>query len=255
MDQLSSSLFEKKNNLFFFLFQGNQSFLSAEEEDEDVARERARVMAKSGGVTGQQQEVLMLRNLTKRYRSSSSSSGPAVDRLTFGVRRGECFGLLGVNGAGKTSTFKMLTGTAEFRYSKVDGGSNKFTMLDSRHKLQNWGSEQSLSQSLSVTKTEDDHTFPLSLHLLPTIGDTDPTSGDALVNGASILTDLPRVRRSLGYCPQFDALNPLLTGREHLRLYARLRGLDEENVRKVRDRGDRREGGRRDIGFFLQRPT
>ena len=27
-----------------------------------------------------------------------------------GVRRGECFGLLGVNGAGKTSTFKMLTG-------------------------------------------------------------------------------------------------------------------------------------------------
>ena len=34
----------------------------------------------------------------------------AVDKLTFGVQRGECFGLLGVNGAGKTSTFKMLTG-------------------------------------------------------------------------------------------------------------------------------------------------
>ena len=29
--------------------------------------------------------------------------------LTFGVHPGECFGLLGVNGAGKTSTFKMLT--------------------------------------------------------------------------------------------------------------------------------------------------
>ena len=41
--------------------------------------------------------------------------------------------------------------------------------------------------------------------------------------------------RSLGYCPQFDALNPLLTGREHLRLYARLRGLDEESVQKVTD--------------------
>ncbi len=33
----------------------------------------------------------------------------AVRRLTFGIRPGECFGLLGVNGAGKTSTFKMLT--------------------------------------------------------------------------------------------------------------------------------------------------
>lgn len=29
-----------------------------------------------------------------------------------GVERGECFGLLGTNGAGKTSTFRMLTGDA-----------------------------------------------------------------------------------------------------------------------------------------------
>ena len=34
----------------------------------------------------------------------------AVDNLTFGVPQGECFGLLGVNGAGKTSTFKLLCG-------------------------------------------------------------------------------------------------------------------------------------------------
>jgi hypothetical protein len=33
--------------------------------------------------------------------------------------------------------------------------------------------------------------------------------------------------------PQFDALNPLLTGREHLRFYARLRGLSENAVKKV----------------------
>ncbi len=33
-----------------------------------------------------------------------------MDNITLGVHRGECFGLLGVNGAGKTSTFKMLTG-------------------------------------------------------------------------------------------------------------------------------------------------
>ena len=34
----------------------------------------------------------------------------AVNGLSIGVGRGELFGLLGVNGAGKTSTFKMLTG-------------------------------------------------------------------------------------------------------------------------------------------------
>lgn len=27
-----------------------------------------------------------------------------------GVKQGECFGLLGINGSGKTTTFKMLTG-------------------------------------------------------------------------------------------------------------------------------------------------
>lgn len=34
----------------------------------------------------------------------------AVKRVSFGIKNGECFGLLGVNGAGKTSTFKMLCG-------------------------------------------------------------------------------------------------------------------------------------------------
>ena len=64
-------------------------------------------------------------------------------------------------------------------------------------------------------------------------GDTEPTSGTAVVNGHDILTHLTEARRSIGYCPQFDALNPLLTGRETLRFYARLRGLSENSVRKV----------------------
>ena len=63
-------------------------------------------------------------------------------------------------------------------------------------------------------------------------GDTEPSGGTAYVNGYSILTNLDQARRNLGYCPQFDALNPLLTGREHLRLYARLRGLSEASVNK-----------------------
>ena len=34
----------------------------------------------------------------------------AVDNLSLGVKRGERFGLLGVNGAGKSSTLKVLCG-------------------------------------------------------------------------------------------------------------------------------------------------
>lgn len=34
----------------------------------------------------------------------------AVQGLSFGVKQGECFGLLGINGAGKTTSFRMLTG-------------------------------------------------------------------------------------------------------------------------------------------------
>jgi ABC-type Na+ transport system ATPase subunit NatA len=61
-------------------------------------------------------------------------------------------------------------------------------------------------------------------------GDTEPNAGTAYVNGNNILTNLDQARRNIGYCPQFDALNPLLTGREHLKLYARLRGLSENSV-------------------------
>lgn len=37
----------------------------------------------------------------------------------------------------------------------------------------------------------------------------------------------------MGYCPQFDAINDLLTGREHLEFYAILRGVPEGEVCEV----------------------
>lgn len=36
-----------------------------------------------------------------------------MENLSFGLRKGECFALLGVNGAGKSTTFKMLTAEEE----------------------------------------------------------------------------------------------------------------------------------------------
>ncbi|KAM9848252.1 phospholipid-transporting ATPase ABCA1 [Aulostomus maculatus] len=143
-------------------------------EDEDVARERERV---KGGRA--QADILTMIDLSKIYKAGRK---PAVDRLCLGIPRGECFGLLGVNGAGKTSTFRMLT------------------------------------------------------------GDTPITSGEAFLNHHSVLTEMERVHQLMGYCPQFDAISDLLTGREHLELYARLRGVPEESVSKVAQWGVRKLG-------------
>jgi len=54
-------------------------------------------------------------------------------------------------------------------------------------------------------------------------GRTQPTSGDALVDGQSVLSSSAQARAELGFCPQQDPLLDLLTGREHLALYARLK--------------------------------
>nr|XP_055034932.1 phospholipid-transporting ATPase ABCA1b [Misgurnus anguillicaudatus] len=144
------------------------------EEDEDVARERQRIVNGAG-----QGDILELRQLTKVYKRKQK---PAVDRLCVGIPPGECFGLLGVNGAGKTSTFKMLT------------------------------------------------------------GDSVVTSGEAFLAGKSILREIDEVHQNMGYCPQFDAINDLLTGREHLEFYAILRGVPEHEVCEVAEWGIRKLG-------------
>jgi len=64
-------------------------------------------------------------------------------------------------------------------------------------------------------------------------GETPPTSGDAFVNGYSIANQMPKVRQNIGYCPQFDALLDNMTGREHLRLFARTKGVAEEYIEMV----------------------
>uniref|UniRef100_A0A671VLC0 P-type phospholipid transporter n=1 Tax=Sparus aurata TaxID=8175 RepID=A0A671VLC0_SPAAU len=143
-------------------------------EDEDVARERERVINGKA-----QSDILTMIDLSKVYKAGRK---PAVDRLCLGIPRGECFGLLGVNGAGKTSTFRMLT------------------------------------------------------------GDTAITYGEAFLNHHSVLTEMERVHQLMGYCPQFDAISDLLTGREHLELYARLRGVPEESVVKVAQWGVKKLG-------------
>jgi ABC-2 type transport system ATP-binding protein len=57
---------------------------------------------------------IAVRGLTKRYGSTL-----AVDDLSFEVSKGSIFGLLGTNGAGKTSTFKCMLGLARHHAGDV----------------------------------------------------------------------------------------------------------------------------------------
>ena len=58
--------------------------------------------------------AILLRNVRKVYPGRGAAQPPkvAVHNVCLGVARGECFGLLGANGAGKTSVLSMLSGRA-----------------------------------------------------------------------------------------------------------------------------------------------
>ncbi|XP_021242061.1 ATP-binding cassette sub-family A member 13 [Numida meleagris] len=140
-------------------------------EDTDVEMERQRLF---GGRTGN--DVLLLYNLRKCY-GGFSKKNTAVENISLGVTRGECFGLLGTNGAGKSTTFKMLTGDIV------------------------------PSAGRAVIRT--------------------PTGSEMDIQSASSEGIL------IGYCPQQDALDELLTGWEHLYYYCTLRGIPKQHICKV----------------------
>lgn len=56
-------------------------------------------------------------------------------------------------------------------------------------------------------------------------GDTQATSGDAVLNGFRLSADPRRFLSEIGYCPQFDAIIETMTGREMMVLMAKLRGI------------------------------
>jgi ATP-binding cassette subfamily A (ABC1) protein 3 len=53
--------------------------------------------------------VIRVADFRKAYTNAFSPPFLAVERISFGLDYGECFALLGVNGAGKSTTFKSLT--------------------------------------------------------------------------------------------------------------------------------------------------
>jgi ABC-2 type transport system ATP-binding protein len=80
-----------------------------------------------------------------------------------------------------------------------------------------------------------------------------PTSGRALVAGHDVVSDGDAVRKAIGVALQEAAIDPLMTGRELLRMQGALHGLNGREAREraaqllervgLTDAGDRRVGG------------
>ncbi|XP_014231053.1 ATP-binding cassette sub-family A member 3-like isoform X1 [Trichogramma pretiosum] len=109
--------------------------------------------------------MFLVYELSKRYGKLL-----AVEEISFGVKQHECFGLLGVNGAGKSTTFRMMT------------------------------------------------------------GESVPNSGLMYLGNKDYTNNRKHCLSQMGYCPQNDAIVKCLNAYDHLRLFARLRGIPESQV-------------------------
>ena len=65
-----------------------------------------------------------------------------------------------------------------------------------------------------------------TVHILTTL--LPPTAGTARVAGFDVVKEGPKVRSAIGAALQEAALDPLLTGREHLRLQTALHGIPRD---------------------------
>ncbi|XP_036175421.1 ATP-binding cassette sub-family A member 12 isoform X5 [Myotis myotis] len=157
----------KQFRLFFRKF-NSSPVIETIDEDEDVRTERLRVENGAGEF-----DLVQLHRLTKSYQLIHKKI-IAVNNISIGIPAGECFGLLGVNGAGKTTIFKMLT------------------------------------------------------------GDIIPSSGHILIrNKTGSLAHVDSHSSLVGYCPQEDALDDLVTVEEHLYFYARIHGIPEKDIKET----------------------
>ncbi len=72
-----------------------------------------------------------------------------------------------------------------------------------------------------------------TVHMLTTL--LPPTAGTATVGGYDVVEEGPKVRKVIGAALQEAALDPFLTGREHLRLQTAMHGITGEERRRRSD--------------------
>ncbi|KAM9992350.1 hypothetical protein ACTFIY_009791 [Dictyostelium cf. discoideum] len=137
-----------------------------QDEDYDVSQERRRLLN-----MGPSEEPIQFKNLHKLFPGSGKNpSKTAVYNSTLGIPRGQTFGLLGLNGGGKSTTLSMLS------------------------------------------------------------GEIVPSSGEISINGYDVITNREKALGNISMVFQFDALISLLSAREHLWLFSRIKGIKESQI-------------------------
>jgi len=126
---------------------------------------------------------------------------------------------------------------------KVFGRSERFVAVDSVFYSMNYGQ---LTAILGHNGSGKSTTFNMLTGL------SKVTSGDAEIFGRSVSGDMAELHAVMGVCPQHDVLWDQLTAREHLELFARIKGLhgnigEEANRRidqvKLHSAADSNAGG------------
>ncbi|KAN0045013.1 hypothetical protein ACTA71_006540 [Dictyostelium dimigraforme] len=145
------------------------------DEDSDVSNERVIVKDLIERNSGNAIDYpIIINNLYKKYDSVGNyQSKIAVYNSTLAIPTGQTFGLLGLNGCGKSTTLGMIS------------------------------------------------------------GEISPTGGKIKLNGFDLIKNRNDALTSIGYCFQFDALIGLLSAREQLELYCRIKGVDESQIKQT----------------------
>lgn len=67
-------------------------------------------------------------------------------------------------------------------------------------------------------------------------GDEIQSKGDVWVRGKSMTNNMVAAQKSIGYCPQFDALMFDITGRENLKIFSLMRGIPRNEIDGIIDK-------------------
>ena len=125
-------------------------------EDAFISRLKEKVQTKqpqeklSISIKGSQDDVVIhVEDLTRKF-----GSFIAVNKINFSVKRGEIFGLLGANGAGKSTAFRMLCGLLPVSSGKVSVAGLNFRVAtaSARRRIGYMAQKFSLYTNLSVSQ-------------------------------------------------------------------------------------------------------